>query len=51
MTSPTRRISLTRWRYDFRTGMPDAGLFPYQTWRALVTRELRVTRGRDRCVR
>jgi GntR family transcriptional regulator / MocR family aminotransferase len=32
-----------RWRYDFRTGMPDAGLFPYQTWRALVTRELRVT--------
>ncbi len=33
----------TRWRYDFRTGMPDAGLFPYQTWRALVTRELRVT--------
>ncbi len=31
------------WRYDFRTGMPDAGLFPYQTWRALVTRELRVS--------
>jgi GntR family transcriptional regulator / MocR family aminotransferase len=28
-------------RYDFRTGMPDARLFPYQRWRALISRELR----------
>ncbi|MEW9556483.1 PLP-dependent aminotransferase family protein [Nonomuraea sp. NPDC050783] len=27
--------------YDFRAGMPDARLFPMQTWRRLVARELR----------
>jgi GntR family transcriptional regulator/MocR family aminotransferase len=27
--------------YDFRIGMPDAGLFPLEAWRRLVTRELR----------
>jgi GntR family transcriptional regulator/MocR family aminotransferase len=26
---------------DFRPGMPDARLFPYETWRRLVSRELR----------
>ena len=38
------------WRYDFRTGMPDARLFPYQRWRGLIARELagqaRSARGR-----
>lgn len=33
----------SRWQYDFRTGMPDAGLFPYQTWRGLLARELRIS--------
>ncbi|MEV0613522.1 PLP-dependent aminotransferase family protein [Nonomuraea sp. NPDC050404] len=28
-------------RYDFRVGVPDARLFPMQTWRRLVARELR----------
>nr|WP_127501378.1 PLP-dependent aminotransferase family protein [Actinoplanes solisilvae] len=28
-------------RYDFRTGIPDAGLFPFDAWRRLVTAELR----------
>jgi GntR family transcriptional regulator / MocR family aminotransferase len=28
-------------RYDFRVGLPDAGLFPLETWRRLVSRELR----------
>jgi GntR family transcriptional regulator/MocR family aminotransferase len=27
--------------YDLRVGVPDAGLFPFQTWRRLVARELR----------
>lgn len=29
--------------FDFRVGMPDVRLFPLETWRRLVTRELRVT--------
>ncbi|HWS33816.1 MAG TPA: PLP-dependent aminotransferase family protein [Actinoplanes sp.] len=28
-------------RFDFRTGIPDARLFPFDTWRRLVTAELR----------
>ncbi|MET0424470.1 MAG: PLP-dependent aminotransferase family protein, partial [Actinoplanes sp.] len=28
-------------RYDFRTGLPDAGLFPFDAWRRLVAAELR----------
>ncbi|MET0424792.1 MAG: PLP-dependent aminotransferase family protein, partial [Actinoplanes sp.] len=28
-------------RYDFRTGVPDAGLFPFDAWRRLVAAELR----------
>ena len=28
-------------RYDFRVGLPDAGLFPIETWRRLVSQELR----------
>jgi GntR family transcriptional regulator/MocR family aminotransferase len=27
--------------FDFRTGLPDASLFPHKTWRRLVSRELR----------
>jgi GntR family transcriptional regulator/MocR family aminotransferase len=27
--------------FDFRPGLPDARLFPYETWRRLVSRELR----------
>ncbi|GID31768.1 PLP-dependent aminotransferase family protein [Paractinoplanes brasiliensis] len=29
-------------RYDFRSGIPDAGLFPFDVWRRLVTAELRL---------
>jgi GntR family transcriptional regulator/MocR family aminotransferase len=29
-------------RYDFRTGIPDAGLFPFDAWRRLVSAELRL---------
>jgi GntR family transcriptional regulator / MocR family aminotransferase len=28
-------------RFDFRSGLPDSSLFPYETWRRLMTRELR----------
>jgi len=28
-------------RYDFRTGIPDAALFPFDAWRRLVSAELR----------
>jgi GntR family transcriptional regulator/MocR family aminotransferase len=29
-------------RYDFRTGIPDAELFPFDTWRRLVAAEVRL---------
>lgn len=29
--------------FDFRTGLPDATLFPHETWRRLLNRELRST--------
>jgi GntR family transcriptional regulator / MocR family aminotransferase len=29
-------------RYDFRSGIPDATLFPFDTWRRLVSAELRL---------
>jgi GntR family transcriptional regulator / MocR family aminotransferase len=29
-------------RYDFRAGVPDAGLFPFDTWRRLVAAESRL---------
>ena len=29
------------WPYNLSTGVPDARLFPYQRWRALMSRELR----------
>ncbi|MDX3229518.1 PLP-dependent aminotransferase family protein [Streptomyces sp. ME19-01-6] len=32
---------LTSVTYDLRVGLPDARLFPYETWRRLVARELR----------
>jgi len=28
-------------RFDFRSGLPDASLFPYQSWRRLTARQLR----------
>jgi GntR family transcriptional regulator/MocR family aminotransferase len=28
-------------RFDFRTGLPDAALFPHRTWRRLIARSLR----------
>src|SRR5262245_60858573 len=28
-------------RFDFRTGLPDASLFPHRTWRRLIARALR----------
>lgn len=28
--------------YDFRVGIPDAGLFPFDTWRRLLTAEVRL---------
>ena len=30
-------------RYEFRTGLPDANRFPFQTWRRLMDRELRAS--------
>jgi GntR family transcriptional regulator / MocR family aminotransferase len=36
-------LSGTRAEYDFRAGMPDPRLFPYQTWRRLMADELRST--------
>jgi len=30
-------------RYEFRTGLPDASRFPFQTWRRLMDRELRAS--------
>jgi GntR family transcriptional regulator/MocR family aminotransferase len=32
-------------RFDFRTGLPDAALFPHRTWRRLIARSLRSTDG------
>ncbi len=29
--------------FDFRTGFPDARMFPYETWRRLIGRELRAS--------
>ncbi|MFA6954588.1 MAG: PLP-dependent aminotransferase family protein [Thermoanaerobaculia bacterium] len=31
-------------RYDFGVGMPDAALFPFDTWRRLLARQIRGTR-------
>jgi GntR family transcriptional regulator/MocR family aminotransferase len=27
--------------FDFRTGLPDVALFPFETWRRLLTHQLR----------
>lgn len=35
--------SMSPARYDFRAGVPDPRLFPMETWRRLVARELRVS--------
>jgi GntR family transcriptional regulator/MocR family aminotransferase len=34
-----------RRRYDFRLGLPDSALFPFEIWRRLLTRELRREAG------
>lgn len=36
-------LSAVRPEHDLRTGMPDARLFPYQTWRRLMGDQLRTT--------
>jgi GntR family transcriptional regulator/MocR family aminotransferase len=33
-------------RFDFRTGIPDASLFPHEAWRRLMARQLRSEAGR-----
>jgi len=35
-------------RFDFRTGIPDASLFPHQAWRRLVARALRAAENAER---
>jgi GntR family transcriptional regulator / MocR family aminotransferase len=35
-------------RFDFRTGLPDASLFPHQAWRRLVARALRMAEKAER---
>ena len=35
-------------RFDFRTGLPDASLFPHQAWRLLVARALRAAEQAER---
>jgi GntR family transcriptional regulator / MocR family aminotransferase len=35
-------------RYDFRTGLPEASLFPHEAWRRLVARALRVAEKAER---
>jgi GntR family transcriptional regulator/MocR family aminotransferase len=35
-------------RFDFRTGLPDASLFPHLTWRRLVARALRAAEQTER---
>ena len=52
---PRWNISYPRWNavgrppggaatvYDFRVGMPDVSLFPFETWRRFVSRELRLS--------
>jgi GntR family transcriptional regulator/MocR family aminotransferase len=37
------RAAPTKPRFDFRVGMPDASLFPLESWRRLVNRELRAS--------
>jgi GntR family transcriptional regulator / MocR family aminotransferase len=39
--APTSGL-VERPEHDFRVGLPDAGLFPFDTWRRLVTAELRL---------
>jgi GntR family transcriptional regulator/MocR family aminotransferase len=38
---PLSRAFERRAKFDFRTGLPDASLFPHETWRRLVVRALR----------
>ena len=42
---PPRTWAPQRRRYDFRLGLPDASLFPFETWRRLLTSELRRDTG------
>ena len=43
---PTRLAGFAE--FDFRTGLPDAALFPFQEWRRLISRQLRQDNGFDR---
>src|SRR2546425_2624789 len=38
---PLVRAIATTSQFDFRTGRPDASLFPYDRWRRLLSRQLR----------
>ncbi|NMO17855.1 PLP-dependent aminotransferase family protein [Pyxidicoccus fallax] len=40
-TLPDPRSSVDPAPYDFRVGIPDGQLFPFETWRRLVARQLR----------
>src|SRR4051794_1892391 len=44
--APTGRPD-DRYRYDFRLGLPDKGLFPFATWRRLITHEMRREAGNN----
>ncbi|MCM2422888.1 PLP-dependent aminotransferase family protein [Streptomyces sp. RKAG293] len=38
-------LTRTRYAFDFRPGHPDVRLFPYESWRRLLSRELRANRS------
>ncbi|WP_164017680.1 PLP-dependent aminotransferase family protein [Pyxidicoccus trucidator] len=40
-TLPTPRAPEPALAHDFRVGIPDAGMFPFETWRRLMARQLR----------
>jgi GntR family transcriptional regulator/MocR family aminotransferase len=43
---PLPRLAFARpAKFDFRTGLPDASFFPFQTWRALLADQLRSEAG------
>lgn len=44
-TIPLSTVFATKVDFDFRTGHPDTTLFPYETWRRLMSRELRASTG------
>ena len=44
-TIPLPTVFAAKAAFDFRTGLPDTTLFPYETWRPLLARELRASAG------